>query len=137
MNRLPEIVYPRHPAHIDPYVAVLGPRLALCFLLEFGGTPSLYFPNDPKGKSAAEHLIGPERLRALGQRFASQRVEVPRPRTWIIHALKAEGATVSEICRVAGCTRPTVAKALKLPPHGGSLIGHAEPALDDRQMRLF
>jgi len=120
MAQLPDTRYPPHPAHLAPYIDVLGPRVALQFLLEFGGAPSLYFPHDPKGKSAAEALIGGAALRALGQRLPSQRVRVPRPRTWMIHALSAEGRSQSEICRLAGCSSETVRRSLKLPPNGAS-----------------
>lgn len=137
MTRLPDIVYPPHPAHIAAYVEVLGPKLALRFFLEFGGTTSLYFPNDPKGKSAAEALIGPERLRALGERMNCQRADIPRPRTWIIHALKAEGCRQAEICRLAGCTSETVRRALKLSPSGASLAPGGDAPKDSGQLSLF
>lgn len=103
-NQLPAVCYPRHPAHLDPYVEVLGPSLAVRFLIAFGGCP-LSFPDDPKGKSMAEAMIGPERLRALGQRMADNRVSVPMPRPWLILALSAEGKDTAEICRILKTTQ--------------------------------
>ena len=82
-GQLPAVRYPRHPAYLDPYVEIPGPRLAVSFLMMFGGS-QLTFPNDPGGRSAAETLIGPERLRALGARMRDQKVEIPLPRNWLI-----------------------------------------------------
>lgn len=104
--------YPRHPAHLDPFVEELGPELAVRFLIEFGGA-RLYFPDDPKGKSRAEQLIGADALRRLGQRMSQNRAEIPMARTWLIQALAAEGKGTSEICRLLRVTARTVRSARK------------------------
>lgn len=122
--------YPRHPAHLDPYIEVLGPELAVRFLIEFGGTPA-YFPDDPKGKSAAEALIGPERLRALGARMPSNWAEIPMPRPWLIRALDAEGKSVAAICRLLHTSSTNVKKQLRLAKKA-QLSAGAEP----QQLRL-
>lgn len=139
MADLPNTRYPAHPAHVAAYVEVLGPALALEFFLQFGGCPSLYFPSDPKGKSAAEALVGPVALKTLGERLPAQRVRVPRPRTWMIHALTAEGRSQSEVCRLAGCSSETVRRALKLAPNGASHPAETTPAADKApsQLKLF
>ncbi len=126
--------YPRHPAHLSPYVDTLGAALTVKFLIELGGC-DMYFPGDPKGKSKAEALVGPDRLKKLGQAMPSNRSRIPLPRVWLVHALSAEGRTVPEICRILKTTNVTVRSALKKSPHGGSLPIVDEP--DDRQMTLF
>lgn len=107
---VPSSRYPRHPAHLDPFVEELGPELAVRFLIAFAGC-TLYFPDDPKGRSRAEGLIGAERLKVLGQRMRSNRAEIPVPRTWLILALTAEGKSTAEICRALKVTATTVKRA--------------------------
>ncbi|CUH80717.1 hypothetical protein [Tropicibacter naphthalenivorans] len=111
-EHLPAIRYPRHPAHLDAYVEVLGPALAVRFLIAFGGCP-MYFPDDPKGRSMAEALIGPARLQALGQRMPSRSIEIPVPRVWLILALKAEGKGIAEICRTLKTTSRNVKDVIR------------------------
>lgn len=111
-DQLPAVCYPRHPAHLDPYVEVLGPALAVSFLVMFGGS-QLYFPNDPGGRSAAEALIGADRLRDLGQRMREPRVEVPIPRSWLIRALHAEGLSVPQICRALKTSGTNVKRIIR------------------------
>ncbi len=111
-DHLPAIVYPRHPAHIAPYVEVLGPALAVRFLIEFGGVPR-YFPTEPKGQSELEALIGPDKLKELGQRMPSNRMEIPLPKAWLIRALYAEGESVATICRRLKTTSSNVHRQLR------------------------
>ncbi|WP_323772056.1 LuxR C-terminal-related transcriptional regulator [Antarctobacter sp.] len=106
----PAIRYPRHPAHLDPFVEELGAALAVRFLIAFAGS-TLYFPTDPRGRSAAEAVIGKDRLQALGARMPSNRAEVPVPRTWLILALTAEGKSTADICRALKVTAKTVKTA--------------------------
>ncbi|KHQ53003.1 hypothetical protein [Mameliella alba] len=108
----PAIRYPRHPAHLDPYIEVLGPELAVSFLVMFGGAP-LYFPDDPMGRSSAEHLIGAVRLRELGQRMPSNRVAIPMPKNWLIRALHAEGLSMPQICRTLKTSHSNVKRTLR------------------------
>jgi hypothetical protein len=135
MTGTPAIRYPRHPANLDPYVEILGPALTVQFLLTFGGC-TLYFPNDPRGRSEAEALIGPERLRALGQRLPSDRQRIPTSRAWVAHALRAEGRPVSEIARLSGRSDVQVRSYLRNSPHGASHPAEAAPD-EDRQLKLF
>lgn len=113
------VAYPRHPAHLDAFVEELGPELAVRFLIAFGGA-RLYFPDDPKGKSRAEALVGADALRRLGARLPQKRAEIPTATTWVIQALAAEGKGTSEICRTLRVTARTVRSARKamkaLPP---------------------
>lgn len=111
-DQLPAIVYPRHPAHIDAYIEVLGPPLAVRFLIEFGGAPA-YFPNEPKGRGEMENMIGADKLRELGQRMRDNRVELPMPKSWLILALHAEGKTVATICRTLKTSSTNVKRRIR------------------------
>jgi hypothetical protein len=101
------VAYPRHPAHLDAFVEELGPAMAVRFLIEFGGA-RLYFPNDPRGRSRAEALIGADNLRRLGQRMPSMKSEIPIANTWLIQALTAEGKGTADICRLLRVSARTV-----------------------------
>ncbi|WP_176445330.1 hypothetical protein [Maliponia aquimaris] len=50
--------YPRHPAHLDPFVEELGAALAVRFLIAFAGN-TLYFPTDPAGVPRRRGAGGP------------------------------------------------------------------------------
>ncbi|WP_305970429.1 MULTISPECIES: hypothetical protein [unclassified Mameliella] len=123
------VAYPRHPAHLDPYIEVLGPRMAVSFLVMFGGSP-LYFPDDPRGRSAAEQLIGADKLRELSGRMPSNRVTIPMPKNWLIRALHAEGLTMSQICRALKTSYTNVKRTL-------SEAGALQPPSDPDQLSLF
>ncbi|WP_420324615.1 hypothetical protein [Mameliella sp.] len=123
------VAYPRHPAHLDPYIEVLGPRMAVSFLVMFGGSP-LYFPDDPRGRSAAEQLIGADKLRALGARMRSNLTEIPMPKNWLIRALHAEGLTVGQICRALKTSSTNVKRTLRE-------AGASKPPSDPDQLSLF
>lgn len=126
--KTPDIKYPRQPAHLDEYVEVLGPALTVQFLTALAGA-DLYFPDDPKGKSRAERLIGADKLAQLARRLGN-RVEVPIARTWRIHALRAQGVSTTEICRICQCSRRNVEKALKIKPDGSSQDPEPLPLFD-------
>ncbi|MBP0483961.1 hypothetical protein J5474_15885 [Sagittula sp. M10.9X] len=106
------MAYPRHPAHLDAYVEVLGYETAISFLVMFGGC-QLYFPTDPAGRSAAEALIGADRLKRLGAMMRDPKTEIPMPKTWLIRALRAEGYSVAQICRALKTTTTNVKRTLR------------------------
>lgn len=62
--QLPARPMPRPTAQVAPFFDFLGAELTVRFLLQFGGA-ELYLSADPKGRSAVEALIGPDRLKAL------------------------------------------------------------------------
>ena len=123
------VAYPRHPAHPDPYIEVLGPRMAVSFLVMFGGSP-LWFPDDPRGRSAAEQLIGADKMRALGARMRSNLTEIPMPKNWLIRALHAEGLSVGQICRALKTSSTNVKRTLRE-------AGGDKPSADPDQLSLF
>lgn len=125
--------YPRHPAHLDAFVEELGPEMAVRFLIAFGGA-RLYFPNDPRGRSRAEALIGADALRRLGQRMPSMKSEIPIANTWLIQALTAEGKGTAEICgmlRVSARTVKSVRQDLRRRPLLAPPPPEAMPSLSD------
>ena len=66
-----------------------------------------------------------------------QRAKVPVARTWVIHALNAEGVAKAEICRILRVDAETVRRALKLSPNGASHPAQAPDDDDDPQLKLF
>lgn len=61
---LPIKPYPRPPVQIAPYVDVLGPDLAVEFLLTFGGA-EIYLAANPQNRSRVAQLVGREKAQAL------------------------------------------------------------------------
>ena len=100
---------PRPPAHVEPYVRVLGAELAVQFLLEFGGA-ELYLPKTPKGGSRVEQLLGQDRFAALAALHLPRRVPTAKP--WIARHLKLTGLSDAEIARRLHTTDVTVRKYL-------------------------
>lgn len=87
---------PRPPAHVEPYVQVLGEGLAFEFLLRFGGA-ELYLSPTPKGRSEAEKLIGAEKVAELAALGLPRRVPTAKP--WLATVMKTQGLPVAEIAR--------------------------------------
>ena len=110
---LPAINYPKPSAQLAPYVEVLGPELAIRFLLHFGGS-RLYFPERPNGKSIAEGVIGADNFgrlaKVLGARLTSR---VPIGNRWLVAALAAQGKSIGEIARTVRATDVSVQKWLR------------------------
>ncbi|MEQ5870227.1 helix-turn-helix domain-containing protein [Sagittula sp. NFXS13] len=103
--------------------------MAVSFLVMFGGS-EIYFPRDPKGRSAAEGLIGADKLRTLGARMRDASAEIPIPRTWLIRALRAEGLSIGEIARALKTSSSNVKRQLRVT---GELTAPADPL----QLSLF
>lgn len=110
------------PAHLDPYVSVLGPDLAVDFFLTFGGAP-IYLADRPQARSQVVGLVGEDKAKALAHRIGSGHVRVPTAKPWIARRMKANGATVLAIARRLHVTDVTVR----------SYLADAEP----RQFLLF
>lgn len=89
---------PVPPAHIRPYVDVLGVEGAVAFFLEFGGA-ELYLTPTPKGRGRLAEFVGLEKAAKLA--VASNRMprRVPTSKPWIAAVMKSKGLSVAEIAR--------------------------------------
>ncbi len=105
----PAKIPPKPPAHVEPYVRVLGPELAVTFFLEFGGG-QLYLAERPKGGSRVEQLLGADQVAALAALHLPRRVPTAKP--WIARHLKFTGLSHQEIARRLHTTDVTVRKYL-------------------------
>ena len=103
---------PQPPAHVEPYVAILGTELTVLFLLTFGGA-ELSLAADPKGRSRVEALIGYDRAKALAQVRAGLKTRVPLAKPWTARMLAWQGHSVAEIARRLHATDISVRKWLK------------------------
>jgi len=94
----PEETGPIPPAHLRPYVDVLGVDGAVDFLLEFGGA-ELYLSSTPKGRSRLAEFVGLEKAAKLA--VASNRMprRVPTGKQWVAAVMKSKGLSVAEIAR--------------------------------------
>lgn len=96
------------PAHVQPFVDVLGAEDAVRFLLAFGGT-GMYLPAQRAHNSAAVDLIGAEQTVALGKRLGGGNHKIPTAKRWIAQYLRFEQRlSIAEICRQLHMTEPTV-----------------------------
>jgi hypothetical protein len=87
------------PAHIQPYVDVLGLGLTIDFLLAFGGAP-LYLPGErTHGDSRISEVIGSAKAVALGRHLGKGMVRVPLAKPFIAAYLFANNVPVVEIAR--------------------------------------
>lgn len=127
--------YPRAPAHVQPYVEVLGVRGAMDFLTEFGGS-EIYLAANPKTRSMIVQRIGHDRMAdlavALGRMMTSGRkLRVPTAKPWLAACLRAEGLTTAEIARSLRAADTTVRGWL-----ARDTVATA-PQTDPRQLRLL
>jgi len=109
---LPARPFPRPPAQIAPYVEILGPELTVQFLLSFGGA-ELYIPQNPKGRSRLEALIGCHKVKALANSDHLLQRRVPLANPWVAACLHYQGIATNEIARKLRITDITVRKYLK------------------------
>lgn len=122
--------YPRHPAHVDPYVTILGPLGAKEFLLRFGGS-EIYLAANPKSRSMIVEEIGADKAAALADILgAGGKVRVPTAKSWVAQCLKTEGLKTAEIARRLHMSDTVIRGWLKR-----SAQGSVEQ--DTRQLRLF
>lgn len=126
-----ETPYPRPPAHLDPYVKVLGIPGALRFLLTFGGS-EVYLTSSPKRRARLVEMIGPEKAAELAELIARLKVRVPTAKPWIAQCMRTEGLSTAEIARRLHTADTSVRRWL------ASEIGGPDGDDDDpRQLSLF
>lgn len=115
--------WPPPPAHVQPFVRVLGPELAFRFLMEFGGA-ELYLSPTPQGRSEVEKLIGAENVAALAALGLPRRIPTAKP--WLAAILKTQGLSHAKIARRLHTTDVAVRGWLS-----------PRPSSDPRQTSLF
>ncbi len=100
------------PAHVQPYVEVLGLELTVALLLECGGAP-LYLP-DTRGldDSRIVQVLGKDRALALGRHFGRGLVKVPLAKSFIAAYYLSQNVPVVEIARLLHVDRSTVQRWL-------------------------
>ena len=104
---------PKPTAQVAPYFEVLGADLTVQFLLQFGGA-ELYLSRDPKGRSAVESLLGPDKLQALAKSTnRSLQRRVPLAKRWLTQMLHWQGHSAAHIARTLRVTDVSVRGWLK------------------------
>lgn len=119
---------PRPPAHLEPYVRILGVEGAVTFFLTFGGS-ELYLPFTPAAaaRSPVAALMGADAALALG--LAQMPKRVPTAKPWIAQVMHTQGLRASEIARKLHASDVSVRKWLK------KSLSHRPR--DDRQLSLL
>lgn len=129
------INYPRAPAHIEPYVRILGVQSTVEFLLTFGGA-EIYLTSSPKRRARLVDLIGADKAAELAETIARLKVRVPTAKPWIACCMKTEGLSIAEIARRLHTTDNTIRRWITADR--GSDDGEAARVSGDpRQLRLF
>lgn len=86
------------PAHIRPYVDVLGVDGAVEFLLVLGGGYS-YFSADPDPGSPIAKLVGRDKAASLARANGGGSMRVPTAKPFIAKVLAGRGMRASAIAR--------------------------------------
>lgn len=105
---------PKVPAHVQPYVDVLGVSGAVSFLLQFGGS-EVYLSDRPQARSMLTQSIGRTNVQELAKRFGADHVRVPVAKPFIAQHLNARNMAVAEIARTLHVTDNTVRTYLNPP----------------------
>lgn len=133
-DKPPKTNWPRPPAHIEPYVRILGVQGAIEFFLTFGGA-EIYLTSNPKRRARLVEMVGPDKAAELSETIARLKVRVPTAKPWIAQCMKFEGLTVAEISRRLHSADNTVRRWLAF-----SYSCSGEKAIsitDHRQLDLF
>ncbi len=119
---------PRPPAHLEPYVRILGTEGAIAFLMRFGGA-ELYIRRTGAAAPLLAETVGTEAAQRLAQAADRLPRRVPVGKPWIARVRAAQGWTVAEIARTLHVTDVTVRAWLR--------DGPARRPPDPRQMPLL
>lgn len=105
--------YPEPPAHLEPFVRVLGVEGAVAFFMSFGGAEITYARSAQTSRLAQE--MGIDAARALGEEDARRGLprRVPLGKPWCAQVMKARGLSVAEIARRMHASDFAVRKWLK------------------------
>lgn len=123
---------PEPPAHLQPYIDILGTDLAMEFLLTFGGA-ELYLARSPSEQGKVAQLVGVKLAAELAAAAEGLRIQkrVPTGKNWIARVLSGKGLPVAEIARRLHTTDVTVRTYLRQKP--SRKLGKR----DDGQLPLF
>lgn len=121
------------PAHVEPFVRVLGVDGAISFLLKFGGA-ELHLTTSPKGRSRLEAEYGAEVAIQIAEVASHLPRRVPLAKEWIAAVWSREGLSDAEIARRLHVTDVTVRAWRKKAPWRGLRKAKAS---DPRQMPLI
>lgn len=102
---------PKIPAHIEPYMTVLGIEGGIDFLLQFGGG-YVYLSERPQDRSPVVELVGAEKAAALAKRIGTGGLRVPLGKPFIAAYLRANNWSINAIARRLHVTDVTVRKWL-------------------------
>lgn len=116
------------PAHVAPYVEILGEEMAVAFLMEFGGG-QLNIGENPRGTSRLAQFIGADLELEMARKASRLPRHVPTAKPWLAAVFKSKGLPVSEIARKLHSSETAVRRWLKSSPSTSSP--------DTRQMRLL
>lgn len=89
---------PRPPAHLEPYVRILGVEGAMLFFLTYGGG-ELYIPRNARPGAPLVNLLGFEAARALGAAADRLPRRVPTAKPWLARVMAVQGLRTPEIAR--------------------------------------
>lgn len=103
---------PKPPAHVAPYVDVLGTEGAIDFFLTFGGS-ELYLSATPKGRSQLVEKLGRRKAEELAKSIGHLKVRIPTTKPWIARTWRAKGLPVAEIARKLHMTDVSVRRWLR------------------------
>ena len=103
---------PRPPAHVAPYAEVLGPELAMAFLMTYGGA-ELNLAADPKGRVSHEALLGYEKAKALAAHPLLSQRRVPLANPWLTRMLHWQRHSIASIARQLRSSDVSVRRWLK------------------------
>lgn len=125
------MIYPRPPAHVEPFVRILGADRTIELLLAFGGS-EIYVANRPSERSKVAGIIGIDGVAALSAGGTHLKTRVPTARPWLAACLKARGLPVAEIARRLVANDSSVRRWLASAPDAAP----GAPA-DPRQLPLL
>ncbi|NTT88511.1 response regulator transcription factor [Tabrizicola fusiformis] len=123
---------PKTPAHVEPFVRVLGVEGAIGFLLMFGGA-ELHLTTSPKGRSRLEAEFGLVIAVQIAEAAAHLPRRMPLAKEWIAAVWTSQGLSDAEIARRLHVTDVTVRAWRKKAPWRGLRKAKAP---DPRQLPL-
>lgn len=122
----------RIPAHLAPWVEVLGPEGAEECFLTMGGK-EIYLSERALGRSELVERFGVDAARALAVQLRALKMRVPTAKPWLAAVMKSRGLPVSQIAVTLHVTDVAVRKILAR----GTDDGHRRRPSDDRQLTFL